>query len=235
MRNYFTFGGIDSRDFGVYISGPGVFNSPEREFNMVDVPGRNGAVILSATRFPNLKLTYPAFIYTNFKTNLEDLRSALQSVSTYQKLTDTYNQDEYRLAVYDSDFSVSPIKTLRAGEFELNFSCKPQRFLTSGETEVEVEDEDTLTNPTEFDALPKITVEGYGTLYIGSQRITIADVFESVVIDSDLGDCYSGTTNANGAVAFADNDFPVLHPGANGITFDNTITAVTIVPNWWRI
>lgn len=235
MRNYFTFGGIDSRDFGTYISGSGVFNSPEREFNTVEVPGRNGAVILSASRFPNLELTYPAFIYSNFKTNLANLRSALQSVQTYQKLIDTYNPDEFRLAVYASDFSVSPIKSLRAGEFELTFSCKPQRFLTIGETEIEVEDGDTVTNPTLFDSLPKITVTGYGTLYIGSQRITISDVFPSVVIDSELGDCYYGINNANGVVAFADNDFPVLHPGANGITFDNTITAVEIVPRWWRI
>lgn len=235
MRNYFTFGTIDSRNFGVYISGSGVFNSPEREFNMVDVPGRNGSVILSATRFPNLELTYPAFIYTNFKNNLAALRSAMQSIQTYQKLSDTYNTDEFRMAVYAADFAIAATKPLLAGEFELTFSCKPQRFLTIGETEVAVDDGDEITNPTAFDSLPKITVTGYGTLYIGSQRIVISDVFPSVVIDSELGDCYYGINNANSVVAFADNDFPVLHPGANGITFDETITAVEIVPRWWRI
>lgn len=235
MRNYFVFGEIDSRDFGTYISGSGVFDSPEREFNTVEVPGRNGAVILSASRFPNLELTYPAFIYSNFKTNLAGLRSALQSIQTYQKLIDTYNPDEFRMAVYASEFNIAPTKPLRAGEFELTFSCKPQRFLTIGETAVEVEDGDTVTNPTLFDSLPKITVTGYGTLYIGSQRIVISDVFPSVVIDSELGDCYYGINNANSVVAFADNDFPVLHPGANGITFDETITGLEIVPRWWRI
>ena len=94
MRNYFTFGDVDSRSFGVYISGSNVFGSPEREYNMVEVPGRNGSVILSASRFPNIEVTYPAFIFRNFKTNLVGLRSALQSVTTYQKLTDTYNTDE---------------------------------------------------------------------------------------------------------------------------------------------
>lgn len=235
MRNYFTFGDIDSRDYGVYISGSGVFNSPEREFNMVDVPGRNGSVILSASRFPNQELTYPAFIYANFKTQVELFRSALQSITTYQKLSDTYNPDEFRMAVYAAEFNIAPTRPLRAGEFELTFSCKPQRYLTIGETPVEVEDDDTLTNPTLFDSLPKITVTGYGTLYIGSQRITISDVFPSVVIDSELGDCYYGINNANSVVAFADNDFPVLKPGDNGISFDETITALEIVPRWWRI
>ena len=63
----------------------------------------------------------------------------------------------------------------------------------------------------------------------------ISDVFPSVVIDSELGDCYYGINNANGVVQFADNDFPVLKPGANGITFDETITGLEIVPRWWRI
>lgn len=234
MRNYFTFGDVDSRSFGVYISGSNVFGSPEREYNMVEVPGRNGSVILSASRFPNIEVTYPAFIFRNFKTNLAGLRSALQSVTTYQKLTDTYNTDEYRMAVYSSDFVIDPDR-LQAGEFELTFSCKPQRFLTIGETPVEVEDEGTVTNPTLFDSLPKITVTGYGTLYIGSQRIVISDVFPSVVIDSELGDCYYGINNANSVVAFADNDFPTLKPGSNGITFDETITGLEIVPRWWRI
>ena len=42
MRNYFTLDGVDSRDFGVYISGQGTFNASGRGYNIIPVPGRNG-------------------------------------------------------------------------------------------------------------------------------------------------------------------------------------------------
>ena len=31
------------------------------------------------------------------------------------------------------------------------------------------------------------------------------------------------------------SDLPVLAPGANTITFDNTITDLKVVPRWWKI
>ena len=235
MRNYFTFGGIDSRTYGVYISGDGVFDSPERQYEYINVPGRNGALIGLEKRMNNVSLTYPAFIYESFDTNLSGLKAALLSKIGYQELSDSYHTDEFRLAAFDGDMKVNP-DHLRAGKFDLTFNCKPQRFLNSGKTKTTITATGTkINNPTLFDSQPEITVTGYGTLYIGTQGIEIANVWTSVVIDSELADCYSGVNNANGQVTFSTNDFPVLKPGDNNITFDNTITKVEIVPRWWRV
>ena len=41
-RGFLTFGGVDSRDYGVYISGTGVYNAPAREYTRLvnrGVPG----------------------------------------------------------------------------------------------------------------------------------------------------------------------------------------------------
>ena len=63
IDNSITFGGINSADFGIYISGEGVFNAPQRDVEMISVPGRNGAIALDRGRFQNIEVTYPAFNY----------------------------------------------------------------------------------------------------------------------------------------------------------------------------
>ena len=40
IRNSLMFGGVSSADYGIFISGEGVFNSPTRAVEMVSVPGR---------------------------------------------------------------------------------------------------------------------------------------------------------------------------------------------------
>lgn len=135
------FGGADSSTYGIYISGEGVFNAPERAVEMISIPGRNGAIALDQGRFENIEVTYPAFNYeqgmSDFSSNLAGLRSALCSKSGYQRLTDTIHPDEFRLGVYRSGLEVTPVKYNTASDFNITFDCKPQRFLTSGETEVD--------------------------------------------------------------------------------------------------
>lgn len=235
MRNTFTFGSVASGSYGVYISGSGTYNSPERVISLIDVPGRNGALLGNEKRFENIEVTYPAFIFSSFDSNLSGLRSALQSITGYARLTDTYHTDEYRLGVFIGGFDVDTTAALNAGKFNVTFNCKPQRFLTSGETETTLTADGTITNPTKFPSKPKITVTGYGTLTVGSQTITITNAYPSIVIDSDLCDCYSGAYNANGQVEFSNNDFPELVPGSNAITMSGNITSVKILPRWWRI
>lgn len=257
MRNYLTYDGEDSRDFGVYISGSGAFNAPEKAYELVSIPGRNGDLILSQNRYQNIEVTYPAFIHKDFKTNLEDFRSMLLAKSGYQKLVDTYNPDEFRAATFGDGIEVSPVSKLNAGEFDITFNCKPQRFLASGELALEISNGDIVTNPTRFPARPTIFVRGYGRIRIGETLVTIANMFDSVVIDSEILDCYAAsgnplvnsaivgvavlgtseyTANANGAVTFSGGDFPLLPPGDTRITYTTgTIAGVTLTPRWWRL
>lgn len=235
MRNYLTFGSISTSSYGCYISGGGTFNAPEREYELIDVPGRDGALVGLEKRFMNVDVKYPAFIASNFDTNIANLRSALLSQVGYQKLTDTYHTDEFRKALFTGDIEVD-VDHLRAGQFDLVFNCKPQRFLNSGETKTTITSANgSITNPTLFNSQPLITVFGYGDLYVNSQKITIENVYDSVSIDSEMVDCYSGAYNANHAVTFQGNEFPVLVPGANATTKANTITKIEITPRWWRV
>ena len=132
----FTFDGIDSRDYGVYISGDAVFDSPERDVEMIEIPGRNGSFALDKGRFGNITVSYPAGIFgedeASFREGIRALRNALASRKGYCRLEDDYNPNEYRMAVYKKGLEVDPA-LLKAGEFTIEFDCQPQRFLKSGE------------------------------------------------------------------------------------------------------
>ena len=132
MRNYFILDEVDSRDFGVYISGQGTFNASARDYNVIPVPGRNGDLIGPEKRFQNGMLTYPAFIYSNFKKNVEDFRNFLLSLVGYHDLVDSYHPDEIRKVLFRGPFETEVETKNDAGRFDIVFECKPQRFLASG-------------------------------------------------------------------------------------------------------
>ena len=179
MRHSITFGGVNSADYGIYIGGEGTFNAPERDVEMISIPGRDGAFALDKGRFENIEVKYTVINQepdlATFSANLEGFRNALCSQRGYQRLEDTFHPDEYRMAVFADKFEVKPIEYNTAAEFDIVFDCKPQRYLTDGETAVSVDDGDTLTNPTLFEAHPLLMVEGYGAIALNGYNINIED------------------------------------------------------------
>lgn len=172
----FTFDGVDSKDFGVYISDTGAFNAPERDVEMIEIPGRNGAYALDKGRFSNIEVTYNAFVATDSESDyisgVNALRNALCSRKGYCRLEDEFNPNEYRKAVYKSGLKVSSVND-KAGEFTITFDCQPQRYLKSGETAISVESGGAITNPTLFNASPMIEATGNGGITINDDVITL--------------------------------------------------------------
>lgn len=177
MQNSIIFGGIDSADYGIYISGEGVFNAPKRAVEMVAVPGRNGAIAVDQGYWENIEVTYPAFNYetdmASFRQALSNFRNALVSQRGYQRLSDTFHPDEYRMAVFSEGIEAKPVMYNTAANFDLVFNCKPQRWLTSGEQETTITSGDVLNNPTLYDASPLMMVEGYGAIDFNGYEINI--------------------------------------------------------------
>ena len=154
LLNHLTYDGVDSSDFGVFISGDGVFDAPARRGEMISIPGRNGSLFIDEGVFENIIVKYPAFIGTGyeelFRTKLGDLRSALSSRGNYKRMTDTYHPDEFRLGIFRDGLEVDPQHITRAGGFKMKFDCKPQRFLVEGEYPQLFVANGTITNPTDF-------------------------------------------------------------------------------------
>lgn len=238
MRNWIKFDGTSLSTYGLYCSGSGAYNAPARSVEMIQIPGRNGDLVGAPTRLQNMIVTYPCFIAgANFKTNIADLRNFLLSKIGYKKLEDSYNADEYRLAVYSGAFNANVENTLNGANFDLEFNCKPQRFLTSGDSFTDFTANGTINNPTRFAAKPYLKIYGTGQVTIGSDVITIASAYpySYIEIDCEIGMAYYGTLNANSYVTTSRIDFPELAPGNTGIALGTGITEVKVKPRWWRL
>ncbi len=234
MIGYFVYGGKCSRDYGLYISGGGTFNAPERDVELVEVPGKNGNLVLDNGRFKNITVTYPAFIRHKFKSLSGAAREWLLHTPGYVRLEDSYNPENYRLARFGGSLDFDTRVLNRSGECNLSFDCKPQRFLTEGDFTIDVLGSIQLFNPTPFPALPLIRVYGAsGTLMVGDAIIQISDIPEYMDIDCELMNAYKGTVNCNSKINAP--RFPTLPAGKTGIAYDGNISHVQIKPRWWTI
>lgn len=222
----FTFNGVNSRTYGVYITGKGVYNAPERNVEMVEIPGRNGSYALDKGNFNNIEVTYEAAIFADTQADyadaMSDLRNFLCSQTGYVRLEDDYNPNEYRLAVYKSGLETDPFLS-KMGKFELVFDCKPQRFLTSGETATAVASGGTLTNPTLFPSRPQLQVWGYGNIGIGGETISVANTPIGNVQIAPSGTYYDSYTQTL--------DVSMLNNG-DTITVSSAEFGADYVPMW---
>ena len=256
---YLIYGNVNSSDYGIYISGEGTYDAPERAVEFVNVPGRNGAIALDQGRFDNIKVTYPAMVLEDdqedFRDRLSAFRNAIISQKGYQRLEDSYHPDEYRMGVYCSGLNVKDLLTYhQGGNFELVFDCKPQRWLTSGETATAITSGGTLNNPTSFDAGPLLEIEGYGSIAFNGFTVTLANgnVGDLVLIprDTQFGSSAISKTYTFETDVFNDGDTitipPVLFeflgiitPGSYGyesvsysISASSTMTPTVTVPDY---
>ena len=236
MRNWFTFDGENSKDYGVYISGLNTFNGAERNTKKVSIAGRNGDLTIDEGTYQNVGLKYPAFIYDNFNANVSAFRNMLLSKTGYKRLEDTYHPDEYRLARFQGSFDADVIDELYAGQFTLDFDCYPQRFLKVGEKVVEYTANGSILNKWDQIALPLLRVYGDGYVQINDIKITISGSSTYTDIDCDLQEAYKDTlaTNKNSTITLNNGEFFSLVPGTNSITISG-VSKVQLTPRWWIV
>lgn len=234
-NHFFTFDGKSSRDFGVYLVGNAVYNAPEREYNKVSVPGRNGDLLIDLGRYANLELPYTVIVYEDFDQNITGLRNWILSRPGYRRLEDTYFPEEFRIARFSNLFEMEEVKHSDIGYAEITFDCKPQRFLKSGEIKKVFSANGRIYNPTQMEAKPLIRVYGVGQVGIGNQTITITQADEYTDIDCDLQDAFKGTTNCNGNIVLNSGGFFSIPSGNVGVSLGSGITKVEITPRWWRL
>lgn len=226
----FTFDGEDSRDYGVYVNDVSVFDAPEKDIEMIEIPGRNGAYALDRGRFMNIEVTYHCVLGASsdddWSEGVSNLRNFLASRKGYCVLEDDFNAGEYRLAVYRSGLNVSNINT-KTGEFDVVFDCKPQRWLTAGQDEITVTSGDTVKNPTLFDSHPLLEVWGYGDIDLGGQTVTInyVPIGPVAIAESDEGGASNAITfdttflNNGDTITVRQVDFTLLVKAPTGKTF----------------
>lgn len=252
--------GRSSKDIGVVVEHLPSYEIPERDYEITHVPGRNGDVVIDKGSYKNVSRTYSIAAlneHRSFPELTNPISEWLNSAPGYARLEDSYEPEYFRMAMYRSAMTFSNVVG-HATKGKITFDCKPQRFLKIGEVGIEIppsifdgSNSFQIQNPTGFVALPKITINGNAGVHV---RVIPEDTnlpwYEfwidrpggNIVIDSDLQDAYSGYTNKNSAVTFADDDaaFPRLHPGVTwfSVTKYGTtgeLNSIEVIPRWWTI
>lgn len=246
-----TFNGMrsDNKSFAapILVEHQPKYKYPEREYEVTHIPGRNGDLVIDRGSYMNVQREYElAFgdeIEGRYTEMANDLSSWLHSGKGYLRLEDTYEPDYYRLAMYKEEGDIENILH-SAGRITINFECKPQRYLKSGDTPISMTVNSNIVNDQKYTSRPVIKVygSGEGTLRVNSVNdrslysiIKIKSIDSYVTIDSELYDCYKDTANKNGTIVFEHGSFPVLTPGANEIIISGGITKVEVTPKWWTI
>lgn len=195
-RQYLSFAGKSSKDFLLYLSGPGVYDSPAADVESTSVPGRNGDIITENARtgrrrYQNVDIKYKAFFFNGLPAKTAAVKAWLLSPIGYQKLQDTYDPDFFRMAVC-KDALEFDVTAQKAAEMELTFNCKPQRWSVDGQRVLQLDGRSTLKNPFAFPAQPifKVYGDSGGELYVGEEKIIIHSIQDYVLLNCETHNAY---------------------------------------------
>lgn len=229
---YFIFDDIQSNEYGVWISGSGTYDAPVRDVEVVTIPGKSGDLVVDNGRFNNITITYPCFISRKFDKRFDIFKAAMLSKQGYFVLQDTYHPEEFRMASFTGGISPETGPYNRAGTFNLEFNCMPQRYLVSGNTAITLADRMTIVNPTQFPAKPLIRATSAGAVTIGGKTLTVNSMgtYDYIDIDCETGEAYSGDDPCNTLIYMP--ELLTIPAGESAVTATAT---GQITPRWWTI
>lgn len=173
-----VFNGTSSTDFGINIEEYPAFVSSKRRGEVYQIAGQNGSEVSEDGTFENYTQTYKVNIKEGDQRHAHlrcsDVAAWLLSSSGYCRLEDGFQPEFFRLARFAGPLNIEQIMG-EYGESPLEFDCKPERYLKSGEKAVTLLEHVDLTqagnrvasskinNPTRFVAAPLIRVTGTGS------------------------------------------------------------------------
>lgn len=254
-------GGVCSEDVGVVVERFPDQPGPARRLETVQIPGRNGDLIIDSGAYDNYTQEYEVYFHAGINRTPQAarrVRAWLAASASYQRLEDSYDPEYFRMAYYAGPSDIENIMN-EFGRMTISFACKPQRWRKDGETITTFDGKapaeeytgGAIYNFEQFASLPYMKVYGtrsseggiIGEILVRhfdengamdkSNSLTIKSITGYVEIDSDTQNAYRGTLNANDTVSIA--EFPQLLPGKNQILYNRDIEKIEIKPRWWTI
>lgn len=242
--------GKSNSDAGIVISSPLKLDGAVPNVKTHSIPGRNGDLHIYDGSFKNRKASVSAYVYSKdgVKYSFSRVNEWIWGAKGYRRLETDDDLDHFMLARITNAAAVDA-RIRKIAPFAINFDCKPQRFLKSGEEEIFVESGMRIYNPTSFPARPIIKIAfadlsmkpgspGDGRVVLGDSVINVTGMQygtgNNLEYDSENDNAASSSgLNRNQHLSISGD--VVLPEGETTITFDGGIIAVRIIPRWWEI
>lgn len=125
----FTYNGVNFANLGLYIKKHNSYDSPARSVTKINVPGRNGTIIIDNGNYENINVSYDCRLlplkneYSGFEEQTAAVKAALYTdVGNYHTLTDTYGKSH--IAAFTAALN---FKEVVKGSLDVTvtFDCKP--------------------------------------------------------------------------------------------------------------
>ncbi|MBQ7505308.1 MAG: hypothetical protein IJT79_08345 [Ruminococcus sp.] len=253
MMDDLFYNGKNLRSLGFMIKERPFYKSAERNQELSDVLGADGAALLDNGGFKNVELQYKVNsnpFWCNDKTDEQLFRQLTSWLyaepGEYKILRDTYNPGYFTHAVPISPEQFNnPFKHVLDGT--LTFSRKPFWYSDLGQKKLTYNfDTSTavleINNPEPYYAMPYIKVTTGSAFSITTNGDTskifkVNGVVSFVEIDCEEMNVYAGSTDFNDST---EGDYlPILKPGRNTLLFESLLdmpfTVIEIIPRWRRL
>lgn len=234
MRNLFWLDNECCKDYGIVLQNSVEFDSPQPKLSTITIPGHNGDLHIFEGAYTNVAGRANCYILNRSVSQLlPKVSQWLILKNGYRKFETTDEPDHYRLArVVNGPEAAIRMRLL--APFTIEFDCKPQKFLKTGENPITITSKTELYN-FDFPSSPLIKIYGNsaGNVYIGDYTVQVKTIDEYVTLDCDTQNAYKGTLNKNNTINIT--EFPQLIPGENSISWNGGINRIEITPRWWTL
>lgn len=251
---------VPSTQYGIVVETPPVREFAARNVSTVTVPGKNGNIIVDTGSYANVSREYNIAVgawkgdYYSLVNNIRVWLNNATGSEQYYRLSDSYEPDVYRMARFDEAGTFNNIHN-QGGRITVRFNCKPQRFLNSGDTPINIVTSTATSASTTIQnnylpAKPLIVITGSGDalLTVAGVRVNINGLgsSETIQIDSESMQAFhtsssGNTTNKNHKIQLLDDSFPILESGSNSISIaaqegkSFSMTRFRVYPRWWML
>ena len=230
---------IDS-SFDLVVQTPPTETYPERDIDVIHITGRNGDIFLdkdsykNGTRVYNFAVRFPNELASDFSNITRKVTSWLHSAKGYAILEDSYSPDVYRKALFKNAGSYVNAYD-QATAFEVEFDCKPQKFLKAYASALEIPWSNVnntwykIENPTDQIALPILgpsniipytNHQPYITANIGGSSVRWLKYDEGAVSPSWA---WRNKTLTEDSIVYTDGNIEII-PGTTKIYGDPELT-----------
>ena len=224
MKNHCVFKEINSLDLGLYMERCPERISPKRRDETITIPGRQGVLVTTDGTYESY-IKQAEFIVRD--------TSRLDAICSHFKgsgwLTFSNEPDRrYKARVSNTITLAHVIGKIK--RFPVEFEVQPFAYERNPKI-ISKSDPFGIVNPGTFESEPIITLHASGdvSLLINGKTITLSDITETVTIDSETMNVYSGSVSMNNNMA---GDFPIFNVGNNSIFWTGNVAKVEVQPNW---
>lgn len=163
-----TWNGVSSDTIGVIVERIPNRYVPTRRFSPQQVAGRNGNILLVDKSFPNVEQEYEVYLSAEAQGLPSVARACaewLMGPDGYCRLEDSYDTTVYREAFLMGGYDLENILN-KFGRCTITFSCKPQKYLLTGDTPIEIPAGSTTTytgSSVQFDGITGASITSLST------------------------------------------------------------------------